>query len=173
MPAAVALPAIVGGVTSLAGGAMQAHAAGSAARAQQQSADRALALNREMYNQQRDMMSPYISAGQSSLARLMDGYWNHRSYGAAAPQGPGAVAGVPMATNANQVGAGAFAQAMGPAAALGARFAPGGSLARPQMGAPMAQGGGLVPMLAPDGSRAMVPAQHVDMLIGQGAQRIA
>lgn len=94
MPAAVAVPAIVGGVSSLVGGGIAAHSAHSASKAQQDASARALALQQGVYDEQRRMLSPYVQGGQSAFARLMDGYWNNKPYGMMAP--PGGPQGQPM-----------------------------------------------------------------------------
>jgi hypothetical protein len=56
--------------TQLAGSAMQASAAKKAAKTQAAAGDRALEVQREVYNDQRGMMQPYVQAGQQSIGTL-------------------------------------------------------------------------------------------------------
>src|SRR5262252_3390165 len=72
---AIATGALIGlGIASAAGGvassAIQAHAAGKAAQQQQQAADRALALQQQMYQQTRSDLAPYMGAGNQGLTSL-------------------------------------------------------------------------------------------------------
>ena len=71
-----ATAAAVGGITSaagnIAGSAIQAGAAQSAAERQAQSAEEANRIQREMYEQQRADLSPYREAGASALSQLAD-----------------------------------------------------------------------------------------------------
>src|SRR5262252_10877526 len=72
---AIATGALIGlGIASAAGGvassAIQAHAAGKAAQQQQQAADRALALQQQMYQQTRSDLAPYMGAGTQGLTSL-------------------------------------------------------------------------------------------------------
>ena len=72
MPAALAAPLIIGGLTAggaVAGSAISAHAAGSAADKQAQSAQNALD-----YTKQAE--APYLNLGSTSIAKLMDGLNN-------------------------------------------------------------------------------------------------
>lgn len=74
MPAAVAVPAIVGGATSLAQGIMGHHAASTAAKQQSAAADRAMAVSRGVYNDQMAGMQPYANVGGAAnglMGRLM------------------------------------------------------------------------------------------------------
>lgn len=64
--------AIIGGVASVAGGAMQAGAASSAADKQQQAADEARKLQYEMFQQQREDQGPWRQAGARALGQLAD-----------------------------------------------------------------------------------------------------
>eukprot|EP00873_Tetraselmis_striata_P032026 jgi/Tetstr1/452290/TSEL_039326.t1 len=50
---------------------MQASAAGKAARAQEQSADKALALQEKQFNQQREDAMPWLDAGRTALDAYM------------------------------------------------------------------------------------------------------
>jgi hypothetical protein len=74
MPAAVAVPAIVGGATSLAQGIMGHHAASTAAKQQSAAADKAMAVSRGVYNDQMAGMQPYANVGGAAnglMGRLM------------------------------------------------------------------------------------------------------
>jgi hypothetical protein len=199
MPAAIAVPAIIGGGAALGGAAISAHAAGSASRQQQQAADRALAVEGRIYDEQKARLQPYMQAGSESLNRLMRGYWNNQPYGAALPPdvagngGYGAALGAPGGI---PVGASAYSQAMGaPTGAYRAAQgppasayvgAPASSYAGPMgayqaaMGAPasanagqvgqMQAGGDLVMMQGPDGSTRAIPRANVQAAMQRGAR---
>ncbi len=77
MPAAIAIPAIIGAVgvgaqvgTSLSGANKQSNAAKSAAELQKEAADNSLAFQKQVYGQQQANAAPYIAAGTSSLQEL-------------------------------------------------------------------------------------------------------
>lgn len=65
------LGAILGGVASLGGAALQANAARSAANAQQRASDAQLALQRDMYDTTRADLSPFRDAGGNALAAYL------------------------------------------------------------------------------------------------------
>jgi hypothetical protein len=70
MPVAAFLPAIIAAAgTGIASG-VQAHAASSAAKSQEASANQALGLQRDVLKQQQQNISPFLNAGTASLARL-------------------------------------------------------------------------------------------------------
>lgn len=54
----------------------QSNAAKDAARIQSQSADKALAFNRDLYADQRSMVAPYVTGGQTAFNNLMARYGN-------------------------------------------------------------------------------------------------
>ncbi len=150
MPAAIAVPAIVGGAAALGGAAISAHAAGSAAKQQKAAANEATALSGRIYDEQKQMLNPYIQAGTSSLARLTDAYWNNRPYGSFAPSVGGPVTGpTPGFQSALQ--------------------APQGwQQPRPQ--AP--QGGGVL-MRGPDGSTRTIAPDQVQRALAAGAVQVS
>lgn len=111
MPAAVAIPALIGAGTSIAGGAMQSRAANNAAKTQAASADRAMALQREMLgnalgaqyqNQQaiNQLYSPYTQTAPMSLAALnsfvMGGESGYPQQVPGGPPGQGYFPGAPV-----------------------------------------------------------------------------
>ncbi|MDE0590419.1 hypothetical protein OU789_10820 [Halocynthiibacter sp. C4] len=63
-------PAIAMAAGSVLSGVMGSNAASSAARAQQDAADKQLALQEQMYGEQKYMFSPYLKSGNNALAAL-------------------------------------------------------------------------------------------------------
>lgn len=157
MPAAVAVPAIVGGATSLASGLIGAHGAKSAAKTQSQAADRALAANQQVYNDQRQLMQPYVQGGQSAFQQLLSG-WQHKQPG-----------GMPSGAPAPSQGGGS-PMSGGLAAAMPMQGQPQG----PPPGMPQGgQTGGMVMMEGPDGSRRAIPQASVQMAMQRGARVVS
>ena len=70
MPIGAVIPAIIGAGGAVAGGLIQNDAANDAQQAQTQAADKALALQGRIYDQQRADLAPYRSAGASALGSL-------------------------------------------------------------------------------------------------------
>ncbi len=62
--------AIIGGAGSLLGGVVQANAAEAAAEQQAGAAQNALALQREMFDYQKELLDPYRKRGEAALTRL-------------------------------------------------------------------------------------------------------
>jgi hypothetical protein len=147
MPAAIPL-AVAG--ASLVSGAMGAHAAKSAATTQAASADKALALNSRIYDDQKAQMQPFVTGGQQAFQTLLNG-WQSRQ-GMAPGQ---AMASTPL----RQVGSGQTPQAAAFSQAMGA----------PNSGSP-GLSSGMVQMRAPDGTVRPVPSQLVDKYRARGAQ---
>lgn len=144
MPAAIAIPAIIGGGASLASAAIGAHAAGSARKEQQQATNQALAVNKGIYEGQQKLTNPYVQAGYTSLANLMQDHWGQR---AGVPQAGAPSYGGPDSQRyamQNQPGLGDYSSAMS----------------------------GGVQMRAPDGSVKAVPQQLVEKYRAKGAQVI-
>lgn len=74
MPAAVAVPAIIGGASSVVQGIMGHKASKDAAKQQSAAADKAMAVSRDVYGQQMAGMQPYAQVGgqaNSLMGRLM------------------------------------------------------------------------------------------------------
>jgi hypothetical protein len=151
MPAAIPL-AVAG--ASLVSGAMGAHAAKSAATTQAASADKALALNSRIYDDQKAQMQPFVTGGQQAFQTLLNG-WQSRQ-GMAPGQ---AMASTPL----RQVGSG---QTPAAAAAAGPF---GQAMGAPNSGSP-GLSSGMVQMRAPDGTVRPVPSQLVDKYRARGAQ---
>jgi hypothetical protein len=187
MPAAIAIPAIIGaaGVGAQVVGARNAsNAAKDAARIQGQSADRAQAFNERVYGDQQQLMSPYVKAGSDSLARLMAQHWGTQPPAGMSPSG-GSSAMLSNAARGFIPQQGPFSGA--PQAQPGggnpnslAAMQGGGGQQMPPQGAPMPQGGQMPPqgggqmvkLQGPDGSTRDVPAQLADQFIARGARRI-
>ncbi len=73
---AIAIAAGVGAAGSIGGAALQSHAASSAADKQKASADQALDFQKQVYSDQQANQAPYLEAGKTSLAKLMEGFTN-------------------------------------------------------------------------------------------------
>lgn len=73
MPAAIAIPLITGAATAgaqVVGAKLASNAAQNAARTQSQAADRALAYQQQLQQQQRQDFTPYQQAGASAMGQL-------------------------------------------------------------------------------------------------------
>lgn len=161
MPAAVALPWIIGAgaAASVGGAAIQAHAAGKASKAQMSAADKDLALQTQVYHDQMARTQPYVDFGTQSLAnlgRLRDTPFSTQTQGltnAARYGGP------PPAYQMGQPQGGGM-----PLSALGQR-PQGQPMAMGQMG-----GGQTVRMVGPDGTPNQVPQANVQEALRRGAR---
>lgn len=60
------------GVAGVAGAAAQSSAAKKASKATTQAADQTVQIQREIYNQNRDLQMPFVQGGQSAYARYLD-----------------------------------------------------------------------------------------------------
>ena len=155
-PIAIGL-GIAGLGAGVAGSAIQAHAAGNAADIQRQSANQALGLERDIYNQNVSRVQPYINAGYSSLGNLMNQYGGGQNF-------------------SNQV-AGQLAPFQG---AVGMQNIQVPQQPPPQMAPPQqvgygqtpaaAAGGGLVTVQAPTGEVKQVTPQQAQMYVQRGAR---
>lgn len=149
MPAAIAIPAIIGAGTSVATAAISANAAGKAAKTQRQGADRAQAFNERVYGEQRELMRPYVQAGQESMGRLMSQHWGTPYSG---PNGPTVTAPNPYAPTPQALGI------------------PNG---QPRLGASMQGfngGSGTVVVEAPTGERRVMPLALAQQAQAKGAR---
>lgn len=73
MPAAVAIPLITSAATAgtqLIGAKMASNSAKNAAKTQEASANKAIDLQRQIYGQQEQRLSPFVSAGQQAVQSL-------------------------------------------------------------------------------------------------------
>lgn len=70
MPAAIAIPALVGVGSTVAGGIVQSKAAKGAAKVQQEAAAKALAFQQQQYQQARQDFDPYLQQGAGAIGRL-------------------------------------------------------------------------------------------------------
>lgn len=124
MPAAIAIPAIIGAASAGAqvyGAKKGADAAKKAASQQQQSVDQAQAFNKQAWDAQQAALSPYRNAGQFALAQLQarqyggspSDYMPPPNYG---PKAGGSIADMQNAPRfgTNNVNAGALGPMNGP-----------------------------------------------------------
>lgn len=150
MPAAIAIPAIIGaaGVGVQAIGAVKAsHAARDAATTQSTAADQALSYSQRAT----DDTLGYLRAGQA------DAYARYQPSNTRAALG--SLVGVPAGGT--------------PYGATGGNFAPNGQMAGPSpLSLPGQQGGGMVLMRAPNGMTKRVPQAQVAHYQQAGAQVI-
>lgn len=190
MPAAVAIPAIIGAGTSVASAVVGSRAAGKAARTQEQAANRAQGFNERVYNEQKQLMSPYVNMGTESLQRLMSSQWGTPYAG---PGQPTAFAGNPYAPTPHALG---IPNGMAPSGPQRNPMAPNqgivGQPTPPPLTNPapdfgmgmrrtpppgMAQGwpqgplqGGMVMVEAPTGERRPLPLQQAQLAVQRGAR---
>jgi hypothetical protein len=169
MPAAIAVPAIIGAAgvgASLYGASKASGASQEAARIQSQAANQAQAFNREVYQNQRQITNPYVQAGTESLARLMAQHWGTPYQAPQGPQGSPPMQTQPgpmMPPNGPPQGSLGAMQQQGPRL-----VGSGQSLGAMQQGPQ----GGMVQMQAPDGSVQAVPQHVVAQLEQRGARRV-
>jgi hypothetical protein len=158
MPALIAVAAISAG-SQIAAAKMQSNAAKNAAKTQSASADRAMAFQKQQYEQARQDFSPYQQTGATSLGRL----------GAmAGQQAPTFQPGQPasFASLGNPLGGGPQAVPPGP---LPGQTTPPGAPPMPPQGPPQAQGQ-LVRVLAPTGEEAMLSPMAAQAAVAKGAR---
>lgn len=133
MPAAIAVPAIIGGVSSLGGAAISAAETSKAVNAQKQAAAQALGYQKGAYDDAKTNLSPFITGGQTAFSQLMNSYMGRQGQPMTpyAPP-PGIPAAVHTAGPMPTYGAppqaaqpqGAFAAALPAIAAAAGRLAP-------------------------------------------------
>lgn len=149
---------LISGGTALVSGALGAHAASSAADKQTASADKALALQSQIYGNTRADLSPFVSLGTGALSNL-------RKLGGVPNVQSGSMTPAPMApvvTNRVQGSAPTIGTAVPRNAATLSTFGQ----------APSGTASGYVTMRAPDGSTNQVPANQVQHWTSRGAQVI-
>lgn len=185
MPAAVAIPLILGAAgtaTSLAGAKMASNASKKAADQQIASTDKAQAINERIYNDQSKLMQPYIQGGQDSFARLMANHWGTPLPPGMSPSG-GTSAMLGNAARMNIPGAMQPPSPQGPPPWQQGPPPQGGqSLAQAQQGQQQMQAppmqpqggggapGGMVRLKAPNGQITMVPEAMAQEFIQKGAK---
>lgn len=147
---AMLISSLIGGGASVAGAAIGSHAAGKAADTQAASADKALALEREMYQQAQQNYAPYLALGSSTLPKLLS------LAGSSTPN-----LGLP-GNVANPYGSGTPSWA--------SAFASPKSVGYGQT--PAAASAGMVRMQAPTGEVQMVPASKRAMYEARGARAL-
>lgn len=159
MPPVVAAAGI-GAAASLIGAGINAHSSSSAADKQAQAAEKALALQKETRDQQRQDRAGYLAAGNQALSYLGDYLGKQQNMAL-----PSAFQN-PYQTASASLGSFAQAQPMGTRPAV--RPAPTGPQgpAQPMPGGPSS----MVKMVAPTGERQMVPMSQVKHYQQLGAQ---
>lgn len=180
MPAALAVPLILGGAsaaTSIAGAKMASNASKNAANTQSTAADRALAAQQAGYQQQRQDFAPYQQAGTGAVGRLNN---LAGQYTGGMPNQPPPNAPLPASPppGLGQLGM------PGPGMRPQANIVWSGRQQPPQMGGPgmpppgaMSQGpqggGSAVRVQAPTGEIAMLTPQQAQMAVQKGARVLA
>lgn len=174
MPAIVAIPALIGAGTSIAGGIAQSRAAGKAERAQTRAADQAIGAQNDAYRTQQGLYQGMLGSASNTLGRLLT-------------PGAGATYAAPGAQSRPFVGVPGMGQPDMPPQALArpsgfSRALSSGDMAALATGTtnarrPFATGqpdvsGGMVQLRAPDGSVRPVPSNLVDKYLQRGAQRV-
>lgn len=174
MPAAIAIPAIVGAAgagASLVGAKMSANASRDAAKLQVQSAEKAQRFTQQTYDDQKAAMQPYMQAGQQSLGALMARYAGQPLQNRFAPGGGQAAEPfqVPQGGGMPQGGQSLAAVGQMPGGPAQPMPQPHGA---PSSAMPM-QGGGMVRVKAPTGEMAMLPdgSPQLQMALQKGAVR--
>lgn len=162
MPAAIAIPAIIGAAgagASLVGAKMGSNAARDAAKLQTDSAAKAQQFTQRAYDDQKAALQPYMQAGQQSLGALMARYAGQPLQNRFAPGGGQAAEPFQPPQGGMSLGSG-----------LGQGGAPQGG--PPPMQAPP-QGGGMVRVKAPTGEMAQFPegSPGLQQALARGAVR--
>lgn len=88
MPAAIAVPLIVGAASAgagVVGAKMQSNAVNKAAKLQTAAADKSQAFNQQVYNDQRHDLQPFVQGGTSAFQQLL-GNWQAKQPGYQPPQ---------------------------------------------------------------------------------------
>lgn len=185
MPLGVGAALLIGSgisaLTQVGAAKIGSNASKKAADTQTAAGNKALALNEQIYNQQRQDQNPYMQAGQQGLSNLQQLVGNQQprfgggmtpGQGGPAPLNLGNAFGGPQAPPQGAMPA-QGGQPMGqPAGAP--QQAPMGSQGQPPMmaQAPQSPQGAMVKLRAPDGSVEDVPAQLADQFIQRGAMRV-
>lgn len=158
---AIILGTTIGAGSSIAGAAIASHSAKNAAKTQAASADKALALEREQYQQQQQNLAPY--RGLSAVLPQLMGRAGQgvTSTGWGQYQAPTST-GNPFAS-LYQGG-----QSQPPSPPMGHAFTP-----TPDGGQVGGQPGGLVTLRAPDGTTQQVPQAQVPHFLSRGATMVS
>lgn len=177
MPAAVAIPAIIGAAGSVGGALIQRHAANSATQAQTDASDKALNLQRDIYTQQRNDLAPYREGGAGAMSLLNLGLGITPQGTATVPgltsdgphtsaRGPNGEPGQVAQRNPN-----AQTTTFVPATAYtGDTAVPRGLASLGQSPAQAQTSSSYVTMRAPDGATRQVPANQVGFYQAKGAE---
>lgn len=120
MPAAVAIPALIGAGGSLGSALIGSRAAGKAADQQSQAMQKALDFQNKVYDQQIGFQQPFIDAGQFGIGQLMQGFQD-KIFGS-----PESL--MPSIEEARQSPGYQFAQQQGMRGVMGSAAARGGAL---------------------------------------------
>lgn len=164
MPA-IAIAAGIGAVGSIASAAIQSRAAGRAADTQENAANNALGLQRDIYNQTRADLAPYRDAGASAVGTL-SGLMGL----------PMASSSGPMASTSGGVQPQRAPRQLPPGFDVNKPILPFGQsladLAPRAAEAHQQNQSSYVRMRAPNGEEDDVPPQFVDEFLGRGAVRV-
>lgn len=177
MPAAVAIPLIIGAASAgsaVASAKIQSNAAKNAAKTQVASQDKAQTFNQQAFQQQQAALQPYISGGQDAFSRLMS---QHYGTGGLSAGMRGTTTQPGQTFTPPQMQGGPLAQSM-----QGSPQMPQGAPQQPQ-GAPMPSGGPLqaamgqpggqmVMMVGPDGTQKAIPQANVQEAMRRGARPV-
>lgn len=182
MPAAVAIPLIIGAASAgsaVASAKIQSNAAKNAAKTQVASQDKAQTFNQQAFQQQQQALQPYISGGQDAFSRLMSQHYGTGGLSAGMrgtttqpgqtftpPQGPPPQAG--------PLGQAMGGPPMGPQGPQALAAPPGGPQGQPgplqaAMGQPSGQ---MVMMVGPDGTQKAIPQANVQEAMRRGARPV-
>jgi hypothetical protein len=184
MPIPVAVPIAMGLASvfsNLFGAKKKADAAKEAVNYQRQATDKAVALNRDVYQQQLAQQQPYMQAGQQGLTNLQQIVGNQQNrFGGGMVPGQGGPAPMNLATAFGPPPQGPTPQQgpqgppMGgpPQGQMGGGMPPQAAQGSPQ-GAPQGQGQ-MVRLQAPTGEVIPLPANHpkIQQLIAAGARMV-
>jgi hypothetical protein len=161
--------------SQVAGAAMQSHAAGNAAESQERSAHEALELQREMYQQRRTDLQPYMASGAAANTTLSQLMGLGTPQAAAAPAtGLPAPRPVPVPTP-EQFASGSqrgIPRDMSGRTTGPIRLDDWRELRNAQYGATHQNASGYVQLRSPDGHTSQVPVDQVDHYLQRGATRV-
>ncbi len=152
MPAAVAIPMLVGGGLDVAGSLIGAHSASTAAKDQTQAAQQALALEQQIYKDQQARTQPYVTAGTQALGGLMQNYGGGQNFNAQIANA--------LSPYQNVTAVQRLAMPMSSLAAMGQN--------QPMPAAPPPMGGGTVTVVDDSGAQRQVPASQASLYQQRG-----
>ena len=166
------IPLVMGGM-SLLNGWLQSRASKKAAQTQSVSADKAMALGREVYQQQRADQMPWLTAGQGAVNQLSSLMGINQGNTTAAMSQPGSpMAPTPSGYATPEANFGTPGHAQWPFGATQGQN-PLASMRSAGSGSTLAAQAAMVTLQAPDGSVQQLPAQFAAHYEALGARRVA